>query len=296
MPIPLSSEESRRVLFETSALPMWIHDQVGGRFLAANDAMISSYGWSREELLNLPLDAVVASPSDRLTLSSVTPPLTLVDGGSHRRKDGRTLLVEVSVQEIDFEQRRGCLVLAIDVTERHLSEERIRHQALHDHLTGLANRVLFNDRLEQAVAHAHRHNSRLAAISIDLDDFKSVNDNFGHSFGDILISEVAGRLKSALRQTDTIARLGGDEFAVIVEGLVSASQAHEIALKVRELLDENFEVEMRSVRVTACIGISIYARDGHDAGMLFRNSESALNRAKEVGHDNIQLFDESMSD
>ena len=187
------------------------------------------------------------------------------------------------------------IVYLRDITERHRAEERIRYQALHDDLTDLPNRVLFNDRLEQAIAHAQRHDARLAVITVDLDDFKFVNDNFGHSFGDIVIREVAARMKVTLRTTDTIARIGGDEFVIIVQDLRNEQQAYAIAGKVREIFGDRFDAGTSSVRLTCCIGISIFPRDGHDGEILLRSSETALNRAKEIGHDNIQLFDESMS-
>lgn len=187
------------------------------------------------------------------------------------------------------------IVYLRDITERHRAEERIRHQALHDDLTGLPNRVLFNDRLEQAIGHAHRLNSRLAVITVDLDMFKHVNDNFGHSFGDFVIREVAARFATTLRTNDTIARLGGDEFAIIVEDLVDDRHALSVVTKARETFGDPFDAGAASVRITCSVGLSVYPRDGHDAETLFRNSESALNRAKESGFDNIKVFDESMS-
>jgi len=213
------------------------------------------------------------------------------------RKDGGVVWVYLNCSGVydTSGQITHFIVYLRDITERHRAEERIRYQALHDDLTDLPNRVLFNDRLAQAIAHAHRHDSRLAVITIDLDDFKLVNDNFGHSFGDIVIREAGARMKTTLRTSDTIARLGSDEFAVIVEDLHSEEEAWAIATKIRELFKPRFETGSSSVRVTSCIGISIFPRDGHDLEVLFRSSESALSRAKELGHDNIQLFDESMS-
>src|SRR5258708_1530175 len=132
-------------------------------------------------------------------------------------------------------------------------------------------------------------------MTIDLDNFKFVNENFGHSFGDQVIREVASRLKMTLRTSDTIARLGGDEFAAIVRDFDNEGQVSDLATRIRELFDDRFEIGSVMVRVTISIGIGIYPRDGHDAEMLFRSAESALNRAKELGHDNIQLFEQSMS-
>jgi diguanylate cyclase (GGDEF)-like protein/PAS domain S-box-containing protein len=189
----------------------------------------------------------------------------------------------------------GLAIYFQDVTERRRIEERVRHQALHDDLTGLPNRVLFNDRLEQAIVQAQRHESLLTVITVDLDNFKLINDNFGHSFGDVVIRDVGMRLRSSLRMTDTIARLSGDEFAVIVVDIRSEAEALAMAAKVREALADPFDVGRHSASLTTAIGISLYPRDGHDAEMLFRNSVAALNRAKEIGTDSMQLFDETMS-
>jgi diguanylate cyclase (GGDEF)-like protein/PAS domain S-box-containing protein len=287
---------------EAFSLVMMTIVTVDGYFSKVPPTLAKLLGYTEEELLARSVEAVI-HPDD------------IEDDRVHRQRIARG-----EVQSADIELRLvpkgggevwvylNCsgvydtggklthfVVYLRDITERHRAEERIRYQALHDDLTDLPNRVLFNDRLEHAIGHANRHDGRLAVITVDLDHFKFVNDNFGHSFGDIVIREVAARLKMTLRMTDTIARLGGDEFVIIVQDLRSDDQAYAIAGKIRELFHDHFDVGSSSVRVTSCIGISIFPRDGRDAEMLFRSSESALNRAKEIGHDNIQLFDESMS-
>ncbi|HYS52596.1 MAG TPA: EAL domain-containing protein [Thermoanaerobaculia bacterium] len=287
---------------EAFSLVMATMVTMDGFFSKVPPTLCKLLGYTEEELLSMHVEELI-HPDDleddrvhrqriiRGEVQSLDIELRLM------RKDAGIVWVYLNCSGVyDADSRQTHFIVYLrDITERHHAEERIRHQALHDGLTDLPNRVLFNDRLEQAIAHAHRHDARLAVIAVDLDDFKFVNDNFGHSVGDVVIREVAARMKTALRTTDTIARLGGDEFVIIVEDVDDDQQAHAIAGKVRELFQDRIDVGSSSVRVTSCSGISIFPRDGHDSGMLLRSAEIALNRAKEIGHDHIQLFDESMS-
>ena len=190
----------------------------------------------------------------------------------------------------------GIAVYFQDVTERHQLEAKLRHQALHDDLTTIPNRTLFNDRLEHAVMRATREQSNLAVIVVDLDSFKLVNDNYGHAVGDLLLREVADRLRSALRDTDTIARVGGDEFTVLIEDLMEERYAISIAEKIRRALHQRFEIGGLAIHVSASIGVSTYPTHGHAAVDLFRNADNAMGRAKESGRDTVRLFAASMSE
>ena len=273
-----------------------------GYFSRVPQSLCKLLGYTEQELLSMDVEEVI-HPDDleddrvhrqrivRREVKSLDIELRLVPKG------GGVVWVYLNCSAVydSSGQQTHFIVYLRDITERHRAEERIRYQALHDDLTDLPNRVLFNDRLDQAIAHAQRLDTRLAVIAIDLDDFKFVNDNFGHSFGDIVIREAAARLKMTLRTNDTIARIGGDEFVIIVQDLKNEQQAYTIARKVREIFRDRFDAGTSSVHVTSCVGISIFPRDGHDGDTLLRSSETALNRAKEIGHDNIQLFDESMS-
>jgi diguanylate cyclase (GGDEF)-like protein/PAS domain S-box-containing protein len=287
---------------EAFSLVMVTMISIDGYFTKVPPTLCKLLGYSQQELLSMLVDEVVHPDDledDRVhrqrilsgEVRSLDIELRLVPKG------GGTVWAYLNCSGVyDDEGRQTHFVVYLrDITERHRAEERIRYQALHDDLTDLPNRVLFNDRLDQAIGHAYRHGTRLAVIALDLDDFKFVNDRFGHSFGDIVIREVAARMKTVLRVTDTIARLGGDELAILVEDLKDEKEAAAVAAKVREIFEDRFETGSRSVHVTTCMGISIYPRDGHDHETLFRSAESALTRAKELGHDTVQLFDESMS-
>ena len=182
------------------------------------------------------------------------------------------------------------------MTERKRAEEQIKELAYHDALTGLPNRLLFNDRLSVAVAQAHRSASRLAILFLDLDRFKVINDSLGHSLGDRLLQEVAERLQAGVRQGDTVARLGGDEFILLLPGIGRAEDAAKVAEKILETLKFPVRLEDRELFVTASIGISLYPEDGFDVESLIKNADTAMYRAKEQGRDNFQLYTHAMNE
>jgi diguanylate cyclase (GGDEF)-like protein len=188
----------------------------------------------------------------------------------------------------------GVFCVARNVTGRREAERQLAHQALHDSLTGLANRILFMDRLDQALARLQRHASPLALLFVDLDHFKVVNDSLGHAAGDEVLVQAAERLRRALRPTDTIARFGGDEFVILCEEAAGHVEAEEIAGRIGEALERPFEVGDQEVVLTASTGIVI-ANDTHtDAGALLRDADTAMYRAKERGRANSQIFDSGM--
>ena len=181
-----------------------------------------------------------------------------------------------------------------DITERKRNEERIHHLAHHDPLTGLPNRRLFKDRLEQALALARREPRLLSVMIVDLDCFKEVNDTFGHSLGDALLCAVAARLRDMVRASDTLARIGGDEFAVIQSSLRDSNGAAVLAQKIIETVAEPFLVGHQEVHLAASIGIALVPEDGDSHDRLLRNADLALQRAKKEGCGCWRFFDGSM--
>jgi diguanylate cyclase (GGDEF)-like protein len=182
----------------------------------------------------------------------------------------------------------------------HKQADELQHQALHDPLTGLPNRLLFSDRLEQALARASRRKEPIAMLFMDLDNFKVVNDSLGHEVGDGLLKAVARRLRTQLRPEDTIARLGGDEFAVLLEGVASLSEATEVAERIAQILRAPFPLlEGQEIVVTASVGVSLSAPEvptGEDAheNMLLRDADTAMYQAKANGKGRYEVFDKSM--
>ncbi len=174
------------------------------------------------------------------------------------------------------------------VTQRRRLEDRLRHQTLHDPLTGLANRSLFFNRVEHDLDRARRHNGTVTVMYIDLDGFKVINDTWGHEFGDLLLVQVARRLKDSRRRTDTVARLGGDEFAVLLEDMNPAA-ADALALKLNEVLRVPYTVGGEHVRVGASVGVAIGTAETESPQALVQLADAAMYEAKRDGRDRHRM-------
>jgi len=177
-----------------------------------------------------------------------------------------------------------------DVTERKRQEEEVRYRAYHDTLTGLPNRRLLDDRLQQAVFAAQRRDGRLAVLLIDLDHFKNVNDSLGHKAGDAVLREVANRLMGCVRKADTLARQGGDEFVIVIPDLALDSDCSLVAEKILRTLVPGIRVDGREFKIGASIGISLFPGDAGDGESLLRNADVAMYRAKELGRNNYRFY------
>jgi two-component system cell cycle response regulator len=170
------------------------------------------------------------------------------------------------------------------------SEEKILHMATHDPLTGLPNRILFDDRLAMDLAYSQRNKKKLAVMLMDLDHFKDINDAMGHSVGDKLLQEVGKRLTKSLRKTDTVARMGGDEFLLLIPDVSRVTAVYKLTLKILECLRKPFFIDSHKIYITASLGISIFPRDGHVPNSLIKNADIAMYRAKESCRDNFRCF------
>ena len=206
--------------------------------------------------------------------------------------DGRIKFVEEHWQAYFDDQKRPVQAVGTiqDITERMQGEQRLLQLAHYDSLTNLPNRVLFKDRLHQAIAQAERNNWITAVMFIDLDGFKMVNDTLGHAEGDRLLQVVSERLSGCLRSADTIARLGGDEFAIILTNLRQAEDAGPVALKLMAVIAEPAKLDDNEAFVTGSIGITLCPTDGTSPDDLIRNADTAMYQAKEMGRNNCQFF------
>jgi diguanylate cyclase (GGDEF)-like protein/PAS domain S-box-containing protein len=218
-----------------------------------------------------------------------------------RLPDGQGLLllrgedklpVEVGAALIrdEKDQVDGMVLVFRDVTQRKRQEERLAFLAIHDSLTELPNRVLFNDRLTLALANAVRRKKEIAVLMLDLDRFKKVNDTLGHSVGDRLLKAVAERLPGLLRKSDTIARLGGDEFMVLLPEISSPGSAGRVARRILRAFKQPYDLKDRKISITASIGIASYPRDGEDVESLTKNADIAMYAAKESGRNTYKLY------
>jgi diguanylate cyclase (GGDEF)-like protein/PAS domain S-box-containing protein len=190
----------------------------------------------------------------------------------------------------------GAVAMVRDITERKLAEERIRHMAHHDELTGLPNRSLIRDRLEQAVRNAQRSSGHLALAFVDLDGFKLVNDGLGHNAGDELLKVVGSRMQACLRRSDTLGRVGGDEFVILLPDAGECPLGLTPVLeKIRQAVTEPVQIGDQAVRVSCSMGVVVYPRDGDDPKTLMMNADAAMYRAKELGSNNFQFYTREMN-
>ncbi len=213
-----------------------------------------------------------------------------------RRKNGELYVEWLSITTVSGNEGAVANYIATfyDITEQKESEQTIRQLAYNDSLTELANRHLFQDRLEQMLHRNERHHTHFAVLYIDLDRFKPVNDSLGHKAGDILLTDVAQRLREAVRSSDTVARLGGDEFALLVDE-VDEGGASNMALKIQTLLNAPFDVQGHEVFIGASIGICIYPNDGQTTETLMKHADIAMYRAKGEGGSRFQFFSPEMT-
>jgi diguanylate cyclase (GGDEF)-like protein/PAS domain S-box-containing protein len=277
--------EHYRLLFAANPHPMWVHDQETLGILEVNDAAVTHYGYSREEFVRMTLrDLRPAEDAEALLMEKAAANSTKLTGPwRHCRKDGSYIQVDMASHYIDFQGRKCSFVLVQDVTERQQLHEQLVHQAHHDLLTGLPNRLLLEDRMQQSLAQAARYGQQAAVICIDLDRFKQINDNFGHATGDLCLQQVVTRVSARLRAVDTFARIGGDEFVIILGELTSRNSALMVARSVLESINQPIEVEGLTFDISASIGISIYPDDGTDPAQLRRLADAAMYRAKQAG-------------
>ncbi|MCW8830576.1 MAG: diguanylate cyclase, partial [Gammaproteobacteria bacterium] len=181
------------------------------------------------------------------------------------------------------------------IVQRIVAERKVQRLEYKDSLTQLPNRLLFTDRLEQAIVRAERHRETIALMVVDIDDFKLVNDSFGHEAGDKLIRAVGDLLSKSLRRADTVARLGGDEFAIIIENVDGEDDAISIADNLTTVLEHNVRLDEQETFTSASVGIAMFPEDGADAGTLLKNADTAMFRAKEQGRRCFQFYKSEMS-
>ncbi len=260
-----------------------------GNIESANPAALEIFGYELDELVGKNVTVLMPEPYRSMHDSYIENYLRTGKGeiigkrgGTElvgMRKNGSVFPMEIGVNEMDLGDRRYFVGIARDITERKEQIKAIEHQALHDALTDLPNRTLLSDRLRQAVLRGQRGGEQFALLVMDLDRFKEINDTLGHHYGDLILQQVAFRLKEGLRESDTVARLGGDEFAVL---LPMSDEAHavQIAEKLLRALEVPFVLEGQSLHVGVSIGIALYPRHGEDEIALLRLADVAMYVAK----------------
>ena len=293
-------EQRFQLAFENSMSPI-IFTDLDDNIVAANDAFCDMVGYSREELMGgdsriftYPEDVGITEDSHRQMLEGRADKMRYVKRYLH--KDGRVIVVEVSRSPARDEAGN---ILYYVISERDITEERalttqLSHQALHDPLTGLANRALIEDRLSQARTRVARQGGLGAVMILDLDDFKGVNDTHGHLVGDQLLIEVARRLQDVSRSSDTLCRFGGDEFLYLAEGLHNPGEAEAMAARLLAALNEPFSIAGALIEQHASVGVVVWDDESPDRDQVVEEADVALYEAKRNGKGRHVLFSPTM--
>src|SRR6185436_7798119 len=272
------------------------------RFAFAGSSTQHLIGYHEEELIGKRFFDFVHPRDVGATQKVMSTVLVSANQEAHgelrfRHKNGAWVWLEGFGQNLLEEPSVGAIVVNYrDVSQRKETEKQLEYRAYYDSLTGLPNRLLFRDRLVNSLAQARRNKVGLAVMYLDVDHFKLVNDGLGHSFGDRLLADIAQRLETALRASDTISRIGGDEFSILLPEVTNAEAVAGVARKILDSLARPFTVNGHDLFVTASIGISCFPADGDDVETLLRCADAAMYRAKELGRNQAQLFTASMNE
>ena len=264
------------------------------RVVSANRAFTDITGFEPDKVLGNFLDEMLHSLQDidhcRAMFHAVETCSYWEGEVWDRRRNGQIYPQWLTITAVRGHNHEIANYMAIfsDITERKSLEERTRHMAEHDFLTGLPNRILLIDRLGQAIASARRNNTQFALLYLDLDRFKFINDSMGHYVGDMLLQEVARRLRNCVRAIDTVSRQGGDEFIILLADIGNAKQVAHIARNVMDAIGQRFEIDGHEFSITTCIGISTYPNDGEDIELLIRNADMAMYYAKQSGRNALE--------
>jgi diguanylate cyclase (GGDEF)-like protein/PAS domain S-box-containing protein len=295
------AEEKYRAIFQGAVVGMF-RSTPGGRYIDVNPAMAHMLGYdSPQDLVASITDIsqqVYVDPESREELTRLLREQGMVKNFecAVHRKDGSQMWFSANVRAVSED---GVLVgyegTNEDITARKVAEERIQFLAYYDALTGLPNRTLLQDRLGKALAGARRQKCKIALLFLDLDSFKIINDSLGHSVGDLLLQEVAERLKKWGREQDTVARLGGDEFLITLTQVKDLADVAVAAERLMDAMTAGFVVQGHSLNVSCSIGVSIFPEHGTDCETLIKNADAAMYGAKECGRNNFRFFAEDMN-
>jgi diguanylate cyclase (GGDEF)-like protein/PAS domain S-box-containing protein len=262
----------------------WMRDQASGRPLVEVFHIVD--GHTREPARN-PMDMAVAQNKT----VGLTPNCILI------RRDGHESAIEDSASPIHDRDGHGAgaVIVFRDVSATRSMSLQMAHSAEHDFLTGLPNRMLLNDRVNQAIASAARHDKNVALLFLDLDGFKHINDSLGHAVGDKLLQSIGKRLVDCVRIADTVSRQGGDEFVVLLSEVDFAEDAAILARRLLRAVAEAHPINNHDLHITTSIGVSVYPHDGLDAETLIKNADTAMYQAKENGRQSYQFFKSGMN-
>jgi diguanylate cyclase (GGDEF)-like protein/PAS domain S-box-containing protein len=287
-------EASFRLLFDSNPVPMIVCALDDERILGVNDAAIEHYGYSRAEFEKLTIRSVQAFEAEPPWAGDRTSDEQTARTWKHVRADGTLIDLAIYSRHLVYNDQPAVLLALMDITERKRAEARLAFMAQHDGLTGLPNRNLLRQHMDEILLHTRRSADKVAVLVLGLDNFKSVNDTLGHGIGDKLLRGVAKRLRSTLREEDTLARLNSDEFAIVQSGLARPEDAVLLARRLLEAIGEPYLLDGHSVVIGASIGIAMAPGDGDESEKLLKNADMALSRAKNDQRGTFSFFESGM--
>ncbi|HEY0848489.1 MAG TPA: EAL domain-containing protein [Bradyrhizobium sp.] len=287
-------EASFRLLFDSNPVPMIVCSLDGERILSVNDAAVEHYRYSRSEFEKLSIRSLQAFDTELPWLGDASGDEQAARTWKHVRADGGLIDLAIYSRQLVHGDQPAVLLALMDITERKRAEARLAFMAQHDGLTGLPNRALLCQQMDDMLLHTRRSAEKLAVLVLGLDNFKAINDTLGHGVGDMLLRAVAKRLRAALREEDAIARLNSDEFAILQGGVTRPEDATLLARRLLEAIADPFLIEEHSVVIGASIGIAVSPGDGDASDKLLKNADLALSRAKNDFRGTFSFFEAEM--
>jgi diguanylate cyclase (GGDEF)-like protein/PAS domain S-box-containing protein len=287
-------EASFRLLFDSNPIPMIVCALDDERILGVNGAAVEHYGYSRAEFEKLTIRSVQAFESEPPWAGERSSDEQAARTWKHVRADGTLIDLAIYSRHLLYGDQPAVLLALMDITERKRAEARLAFMAQHDGLTGLPNRNLLRQNMDEILQHTRRSSDKAAVLVLGLDNFKAVNDTLGHGIGDKLLRAVAKRLRSTLREVDTLARLNSDEFAIVQSGLTRPEDAVLLARRLLEAIGDPYLFDGHSIVIGASIGIAMAPGDGDESEKLLKNADMALSRAKNDSRGTFSFFEAGM--
>ena len=287
-------EASFRLLFDGNPVPMILCALDGEKILAVNDAAIAHYGYVRAEFEKMTIKSLQAFDAELPWAAGRSSDEQAARTWKHVRADGTLIDLAIYSRQLMHGDQPAMLLALMDITERKRAEARLAFMARHDSLTGLPNRNLLRQQMEDMLQHTRRSTDKVAVLMLGLDNFKAVNDTLGHGIGDKLLRGVAKRLRSTLREEDALARLNSDEFTIVQGGVMRPEDAVLLARRILDAIGEPYLLDGHSVVVGASIGIAMSPGDGEDSEKLLKSADMALSRAKSEFRGTFSFFEAEM--
>lgn len=294
------SEERHRLLADNASDVIWTMG-LDLKYTYVSPSVAKLRGYSPAEVMQQPIEEALTPESYLVAMGYFETIYNSIQDGrpvenirgklEQTCSDGSTVWTEITLSCIYDSEGNFVEILGVtrDITELKKTHRQFELMAHYDALTNLPNRTLFSDRFSQGLALAKRHKTRLALLFMDLDNFKLINDNYGHAVGDLILQETAARMSCCVRSSDTVGRIGGDEFVVLLHDVGSDENALMLADKIRDALNQPFDVAGETFSISSSIGIAVYPEHGSDAIELYRNADRAMYHVKECGRNNVKV-------